>query len=331
MAIVDRNTFFANLASGTKWSAGVAFTRTNALPLDDKSVFQSLEAAQSYAQSATAYPGQVVTVVESNNTSVYVITAEGQLQDISDASAPLKFVADEASMLALTDIETGQQVLREDTGTIWIFKGGLASNINNWIETASSADTVWDGTSSKVVFKAITEASYQSTDTKDTNTLYFITDSGRICKGNVDVSSDVLIVSVFPEVSTALPRKMYFNSSTLEAKITSNNTDWLVLSPGYISLSDNMNWADADSNKLATIGVIKKAFEKGLADKVDKVIGKVGNIVQFAENGAIKDGGIQIGGATLSANPNSNTVATEAAVKAAAAAATMKWSTIQTS
>lgn len=83
MAIIDRTNFFSQLTSGTKWEAGVAFKRSNPLPIDDKSVFESLQAAQTYAQSATAYPGQIIAVVDQDGTnSYYGISQTGTLEEI---------------------------------------------------------------------------------------------------------------------------------------------------------------------------------------------------------------------------------------------------------
>lgn len=263
MAIVDRDTFFSNLASGTKWSAGVSFTRTNALPIDDKSVFDSLENAQTYAQSATAYPGQVIAVVTSNETTFYGINQLGELQDLGGVTKPMIFVANQSEMLALEDIEAGQQVYREDTHTIWLYKGGTVSDLSSWVESAAQNDTVWQGTESRVLFYAITQSTYDEIDSKDSNTLYFTTDSGRVYKGNIEIGADIIPVSALPEVDVAIPRKAYINTSTLEMSLTTDNANWLTLSPGY--LTDGVNWAEADSNKLATIGLIKEGIQETLA------------------------------------------------------------------
>ena len=56
--------FFNSLASGATWSAGVAFKRSNPLPLDRYSVFASYSDAQAYLSEAICYPGQVLAVVE---------------------------------------------------------------------------------------------------------------------------------------------------------------------------------------------------------------------------------------------------------------------------
>ncbi len=59
-------TFFEALLSpkAAKWSAGVAFNRSNPLPLDQWSVFEDLAAATDYLSAANAYPGQVIAYAE---------------------------------------------------------------------------------------------------------------------------------------------------------------------------------------------------------------------------------------------------------------------------
>lgn len=79
--------FFADLAGGASWAAGVSFQRSNPLPLDKYSVFESKEAAETYASTnAVAYPGQIVAVVNEGVMEVYVLAekanrvAEGEEQ-----------------------------------------------------------------------------------------------------------------------------------------------------------------------------------------------------------------------------------------------------------
>ena len=67
--IVTKNdAFFSELLSPTaaKWSAGVAFDRSNGLPLDQWSVFQTKAKAEEYLTSAKAYPGQVIAYAETS-------------------------------------------------------------------------------------------------------------------------------------------------------------------------------------------------------------------------------------------------------------------------
>ncbi len=325
MAIISRDDFFSKLNSGVKWDAAVSFRRGNPLPIDDKSVFDTLETAQTYAQSATAYPGQVIAVVETDKTTFYGINQAGELQSLGGNSSPMIFVADESEMLSIEDdIQAGQQVYREDTHTVWIFKGGDKSQIQNWVESASSNDTVWSGTENKVIFYALTQTTFDGIGVKDSNTLYFLTDSGKIYKGETPVTDSIIVTDSIPEASAAIKNKLYLNSTTLEAKVTTDGASFINLSPGY--LTDGGNWAEADGNKLATIAFIKKGIQEAVTslteqinNKVDKVVGTVDNIVAFGDAGAIKDSGKSVGGATLSGTGDANKLATEAAVEAALA------------
>lgn len=59
------------------WSAGVSFNRSNPLPLDKWSVFQSMDAATTYAETnAVAYPGQVIAVYNNGKMVAYVLSED---------------------------------------------------------------------------------------------------------------------------------------------------------------------------------------------------------------------------------------------------------------
>lgn len=86
MAIINDN-FFDALESGATWAAGVAFQRSNPLPLDKYSVFETRALAESYATTnAVAYPGQIVAFVEDGEMKVCVLAEvanEGEEQTYS--------------------------------------------------------------------------------------------------------------------------------------------------------------------------------------------------------------------------------------------------------
>lgn len=248
-------------------SMPLVMSRTEPQPIDSTDIWYSYENAQNYAQtSGAAYVGQTLVVVDEarNTATAYLITnTDGNLQEIgTNSNAPMLFVANESEMLALEDIEIGQQVYREDTHTIWIYKGGTISEITNWIESASQNDTVWFGTSNKINFYALTSAQYAGIQSKDTNTLYFLTDTGRILKGSTDMTYAVVPVTEFPEATAAIANKLYINTNTFELQITTDNVSWVELSPGY--LTDSANWAEADGTKFATIALIKKGIQEAI-------------------------------------------------------------------
>ena len=73
-----------------------AFSRANPLPIDSTSVYDSLSEAQTYAQAANAYAGQLITVKEDNTYNAYILDGEAGSYTLSkvgvDASAVKNYV-----------------------------------------------------------------------------------------------------------------------------------------------------------------------------------------------------------------------------------------------
>lgn len=246
-----------------------SFDRNAAFPLDFAAYFGSYEDAEEAAATAVEvgstdskyYYGMQVYVFDGTNARTYIIQGDKTLKEIGD-NAPMQFVADEEAMLALQNIEIGQQVFREDTSSIWIYKGGTITDINNWVESASSgSDTVWSGTENRVIFRAITQTAFDSLDPKDTNTLYFLTDAGKIYKGSTDVTNCVTVGTI-PQIAEAVKGRLYIDNNTFAMSVTMDGSTWIQASPGY--LTNGTEWAAADSNKLATIGLIKKGIQEAI-------------------------------------------------------------------
>ncbi len=246
-----------------------SFNPNAAFPLDFRAYFGSLEDAQAAANTAVDfgstdsayYFGMQLYVFDGTSAKTYLIQGDKSLLEVGAASDPMIFVDDQTAMLALTDIKAGQQVYRQDTHTVWIYKGTDPSSISNWVESAAQNDTVWEGTTDKVTFEAITQATYDAA-TKSSNKLYFITDTGRIYKGEADVTKSITTVSggAFPAVGTAIQGRLYIDTDSLETRVTMNGTTWMTLMPGYIT--DGANWAaTANDSMLATKGVIKGAIQ----------------------------------------------------------------------
>ena len=181
-----------------------------------------------------------------------------------------------------------------------------------WTEMTSS-DTVWSGTENSVIFYALTQSAYDGISPKNADTLYFVTDSGKIFKGDTALTDSVIVTGTIPEVASAIKNKLYINPTTLESKITTDGVSWINMSPGY--LTDGANWAEADGNKLATIALIKE----GINSSITTLLGAGAADVVITSTAA---GGIQrttktLGGATLQGEPTENVLATEVAVKTA--------------
>lgn len=246
-----------------------SFNPNAAFPLDFRAYFGSLEAAQEAANTAVDfgstdsayYFGMQLYVFDGTSAKTYLIQGDKSLLEVGAASDPMIFVEDQTGMLALTGIKPGQQVYRQDTHTVWIYKGTDPSSIANWVESAAQNDTVWEGTTDKVTFEAITQSTYDAA-AKSANKLYFITDTGRIYKGDTDVTKSISSVTggAFPAVGEAILGRLYIDTDSLETRVTMNGTSWMTLMPGYIT--DGANWAAvANDGMLATKGVIKKAIQ----------------------------------------------------------------------
>lgn len=249
-----------------------SFDRNAAFPLDFAAWFGSYEDAQAAAQTAVEvgstdskyHYGMQLYVFDGTNARTYLIQGDKSLKEIGE-NTPMMFVDTEDDLYTLENLEIGQQVLVEDTGQIWVFKGGVISEPGNWVQAGSGSDIVWSGTEDRVIFRAITQSGYDGLDPKDANTLYFVTDAGKIYKGSTDVSTSV-VVGAIPEVSAAVKGKLYIDSNTFAMAITMDGSRWINASPGY--LTDGVEWAAADSNKLATIGLIKKGIQAAV-DGID--------------------------------------------------------------
>ncbi len=125
------NTFFEQLndPKAALWSAGVAFNRSNPLPLDKWSVFESMEAATAYAESnAVAYPGQIVAVYDNNIMAAYILVESGTslaLEAIGTVpvgdDVSIKVVDGKLTLVGFDAAENGAQLVKDADGKLsWI-------------------------------------------------------------------------------------------------------------------------------------------------------------------------------------------------------------------
>ena len=112
----------------------VAFNRQTAFPLDAKSYFESLEAAQAAAASAqeagssetTYYYGQTIAVVENGKATLYVIQPDKTLKEVGgniliDENAFVKGEDGKLSLLGFADAVGGAQLVKTEDGKVsWV-------------------------------------------------------------------------------------------------------------------------------------------------------------------------------------------------------------------
>lgn len=129
------------------WSAGVAFNRSNPLPLDKWSVFQTMADAEAYAESnAVAYPGQLIAAVDNGKMVAMVLaedaeagklvpqqigiipTGEGAVTvdeetgkiSIGVNDATIEVVEGKLTFLGFAGAEEGAQLLKKDGKLAWV-------------------------------------------------------------------------------------------------------------------------------------------------------------------------------------------------------------------
>lgn len=152
------NKFFEALndPKAALWSAGVAFNRTNPLPLDKWSVFQDKASAIAYAESnPVAYPGQVIAVYDNNAMQAFVLaeviigegeeatsklnlqpigiipTGNGAISVSSEGvislgvdNVTIEVVDGALTLFGYADAEEGAQLVKTETGLAWIKPDG---------------------------------------------------------------------------------------------------------------------------------------------------------------------------------------------------------------
>ena len=120
-----RDDFFTALNKGAKWDVGVSINRTNPLPLDVNSVFDTKANLNAYVAGAFAYPGQIVALVEENATTIYYIDQAKTLQEVGKPVGDGKSVtvAEDGtiSLLGVAAAETGAQLVKKADGSVeWV-------------------------------------------------------------------------------------------------------------------------------------------------------------------------------------------------------------------
>ena len=168
------NDFFTALndPKAALWSAGVAFNRSNSLPLDKWSVFQSKEEAINYAENnAVAYPGQIIAVYENETMQAYVLAEENSklnLQpigiiptgdgaiSISDNGVisigvdgvTIEVIDNALTLVGYKDAQEGAQLIKTKNGLGWIKPDN--SIITELSETVQELSSNFDTMSEKV-------------------------------------------------------------------------------------------------------------------------------------------------------------------------------------
>ena len=114
-----------------------AYARSNALPLDASSVYESLAEAQSYAQAANAYAGQVITVLQDGKYVAYVLDGEAGNYTLT------KIGVDASEVKNYVQVVTELPSSGQEQGVIYV-------------NTTDNKGYIYTGAEFKVIFEDIT-------------------------------------------------------------------------------------------------------------------------------------------------------------------------------
>ena len=136
--------------------------------------------------------------------------------------------------------------------------------------------------------------------------------------GYYDSTTESLVLEMQNGTTVSIPVSalidIYYGSTTATAVTTVTDVS------GQTQIQVNVRISARTGNAIQTLST---SGEEGLyvdiSGKVDKVTNAVaGNIATFVSGGNVQDSGKVVGGSTISASPDANTLATEAAVQALA-------------
>ena len=118
--------FYKNFTSDTLMSFGKSFARLNGQPLDKSAIWYSLEEAQAYAATGSAYVGQPVAVIDEANlkTTLYIVGANSTLEPVGiipsgDSKTIEVSAAGAISILGAASAADGTLPMLENGALVW--------------------------------------------------------------------------------------------------------------------------------------------------------------------------------------------------------------------
>lgn len=109
------------------------------------------------------------------------------------------------------------------------------------------------------VLRAGLQASYNAISAKDANVLYFCTDTGKIYKGDIDMSNTTVVAASKPE--TPVVGKIYFLADTKTVEVFTG-AEWKVISYPTVTTIN----AASDDNHVATAKAVYDAIQEAVQD-----------------------------------------------------------------
>lgn len=297
------NDFFdaLNDPKAALWSAGVAFNRSNPLPLDKWSVFESMDDAVVYASSnAVAYPGQIIAVHENNSMSAYVLE-ENIVNEVTSLTlkpigiipvgdgASIEIVDGKIGIKGFADAETNAQLVKNAQGElVWVKPNtdtidGLTTAVadlqNSVADLATDVEGVKEDVSDLNTLVTAHEESIGTLQT-DVETITKELDNKAnaddvLTKNETEIAIDTKIAQAITSVEH-LKRKILNNYEELEAYLTKDDAlHYIYMVPTdlqYIAADDKYDEyiiieTEVDGNKVKKIEKVG-SWEVDLSDYV---------------------------------------------------------------
>lgn len=156
MAIIDKETLFnAENLNGAKWSFGVPLERTNPVPIDKWSIFETYAEAVAFVNRKTgniAYPGQIIAIETDTQVDVYVVDRnatdclrklatggdaseiERQLNaEISNRISADAYLSSEISTIQTTTLPTLSTTLKENLSIDVAVEAGTGDILSSYV------------------------------------------------------------------------------------------------------------------------------------------------------------------------------------------------------
>ena len=112
-----------------------AYAPANPLPLDARELYESLEAAQTYAKAANAYAGQTIKVLQNGKYETYVLNGETGSLTLDKVGLDASAVKNYVQVVTSLPEEKEQGVI--------------------YVNTTDSKGYIWTGTENKVIFEDV--------------------------------------------------------------------------------------------------------------------------------------------------------------------------------
>lgn len=227
-----------------------AFSRGEKLPLDASEIHDSLEQAQTYAKSPTAYAGQTIKVLQNGKYETYVLNPSGDslvLEKVGvDASAVKNYVQVVESLPEVGQ-EQGVIYIQGTTGSIW---NGISfqtiftdlqplTNRVEALETNVYTKTETDNKITEAIGKITTLKrsvvdSLESVESPDENTIYMVAKAAG--SGNQNYDEYMYINNKFEKIGdTEVDLTAYAKTADVDTKISTAKDEAIADAEGKIA------------------------------------------------------------------------------------------------